>query len=352
MTTSRTLRLWLAGEDPAFATAIAAATESAFHGSVEVRRLAGWPPAEDTATDAPELLAWCDPSPEQLAEARAVLDASGLPRWGVVVFGDPADAALARSPYVLARALWSDTALVARVLAAATDGHALLRENARLRGDLRTFGHRVAHDLRTPLGGVLTTAEMLAEILALDSPPNAPLVQPIVESAEGLVRTIERMSFFAKALSSHEAPQLLDMGSVFWNAYQQLEGKILAAGGSLTHARDWPKVQGHAPWLEAVWRNLILNAVQHGGPAVRIEAGWSPEGAANRFWLCDSGRVAEARRASLWVPFHQRSGAGSPHGLGLAMVERLVSLEGGRCGFETRSDGSSCFYFVLPVADA
>jgi K+-sensing histidine kinase KdpD len=36
------------------------------------------------------------------------------------------------------------------------DESALERENARLRGDLLTIGSRISHDLRTPLGGIMT----------------------------------------------------------------------------------------------------------------------------------------------------------------------------------------------------
>ncbi|MEI9866472.1 MAG: hypothetical protein WDN00_18335 [Limisphaerales bacterium] len=46
----------------------------------------------------------------------------------------------------------------------------LLRENARLRGDLLTIAVRVSHDLRTPLGGIVNTGELLKEILVEKEP--------------------------------------------------------------------------------------------------------------------------------------------------------------------------------------
>jgi light-regulated signal transduction histidine kinase (bacteriophytochrome) len=36
-------------------------------------------------------------------------------------------------------------------------------------------------------------------------------------------------------------------------------------------------------------------------------------------------------------------------GLGLVIVQRLMELPGGSCGFERRLEGGSSFYFTLPV---
>ncbi len=39
----------------------------------------------------------------------------------------------------------------------------LLRENDRLRGDLLTIARRFSHDLRTPLGGIISADEAIIE---------------------------------------------------------------------------------------------------------------------------------------------------------------------------------------------
>ena len=218
--------------------------------------------------------------------------------------------------------------------------------------DLLTYGSRVAHDLRTPLGGILTTTEMLREILSEDAPSHVALTQPLIDSADGLAALIERTSFFAKAISAVPAPEVFDMGAAFWNAYQRLEGQILKAGATLKHAHDWPRVYGQQTWTEVVWRNLITNALQHGGAGVQIEAGWNREADGPRFWIWDSGRVPEVRRASLFHPFHLLHHPGAPRGFGLAMIQRLIERQGGRCGYEAPSGGGSRFYFTLPEAES
>jgi len=58
--------------------------------------------------------------------------------------------------------------------------------------------------------------------------------------------------------------------------------------------------------------------------------------------------VAPAIEPGLFRPFDQLHLLRAP-GLGLSIVQRLVSLQGGRCGYERLNDGSNRFYFTLPA---
>lgn len=339
------LSVWRIGSDPEFAAVVASAVLHAFPGSL-IADLAKVPaePAPAGAGES-ELLALCEPERATLARAVAARDGQGLPRWAVVVFG-PAPEDGDDCDFV-PRGEWRPEA-VASVFRAALRGHRLRRENARLRGDLATFGFRVAHDLRTPLGGVTTTTEMLREVLAEDAPKDVALTDPILDSAEGLVRLIERTSFFAKANASGEPPRRLRMSEPFWNAFQQIESALMKAGAAVGQPSDWPQVDGRGGWLEVVWRNLLLNAVQHGAPGGRIEVGWTPLAKGFRFWVRSPGEVPVAKRATLFYPFHRLHEPGAPRGLGLPIVQRLVELDGGDCGYEPVA-GGSLFYFQLPA---
>lgn len=339
------LAVWRIGSDPEFASVVATAVRQVFPGSL-IADLAEVPadPAPAGAGER-ELVALCEPARAVLQRALAARDLQGLPRWAVVVFGaapeDVDDCDL------VPRGEWRP-ATVAGIFQAALRSHRLRRANARLRGDLATFGFRVAHDLRTPLGGVTTTTEMLREVLAEDAPKDVPLTDPIMDSAEGLVRLIERTSFFAKANAFSEPARRVRMGEPFWNAFQQIESALMKAGGSVNQPSDWPQVEGHGGWLEVVWRNLLLNAVQHGVPGGRIETGWTPVAGGYRFWVRNLGEVPPAKRGTLFYPFHRLHEPGAPRGLGLPIVQRLVELDGGGCGYEPVA-GGSLFYFELPA---
>lgn len=338
------------GNEPTFAPVLAQAAAEINARTHSVATLDEATAVLNGADDA--IIAVSDESAEIIQAARRALDPAALPLWGVVVF-QATNTASARTIengiWRLNREDWT-VPLIARTLLAASALHRAEREIVQFRGDLLTFGHRVAHDLRTPLGGMFTTTEMLREVLTEESPGNAALTQPILDSGEGLVKLIERTSFFAKIAASTEAPLHWNMGTLFWNAFQRLEPHIIHANATLSHVNDWPFVDARAAWIEAVWQQLITNALQHGGSGVRMEAGWTPEEGRNRFWLWSSGPVPPERRSSLFYPFNRLHESRAPRGFGLALVRRIVEREGGFCSFEAPTTGGARFSFTLPAA--
>jgi hypothetical protein len=106
---------------------------------------------------------------------------------------------------------------------------------------------------------------------------------------------------------------------------------------------------GVPQWLHVIWWNLLHNAFTHGGPGTHVRLAWSPEDDGDRFSVIDPGvGLAPAIEAGLFRPFDQLHTLPAP-GLGLSIVQRLVALQGGRCGYERLNDGSSVFYFTLPT---
>ncbi len=224
----------------------------------------------------------------------------------------------------------------------------ILRENARLRGDLLTVAHRISHDLRTPLGGIITTSEILKENLMEDSPSSVALMAPVFDSAEDMAKLIERVSFILKASANPLAKERLKMGEVVFRTLQRLESKILKKSTTISEPSAWPEVAGVFSWLEIVWGNLLANALQYGKD--RIELGWQEENGVFRFWVCDNGGgVAPEKRAILFQPFHALHEINAAGGLGLSIVQRLVELQGGNCGHESLPAGGSLFFFTLPA---
>jgi len=231
------------------------------------------------------------------------------------------------------------------------DPHAaLLRENARLRGDLLTVARRISHDLRTPLGGVVTTTEILKELLAENDSAHAALVDPIINSTEDLSRLIDRVSFLLKATVNPLPAARVKMGDPVFNALERLESRIIKSGATVVQPSAWPAVHGVAAWLEVVWGNLLANALQHGKKPARIELGWRQDHGGFRFWASDDGAgVPEEKIPGLFHPFHSLHEPDAPSGLGLAIVQRLVELQGGQCGYEPRGETGPVFYFTLPA---
>jgi K+-sensing histidine kinase KdpD len=308
------------------------------------------PNTSDFPTDTETLLVLGNADLAAIARAKKQLDETGLPRWAVVEIRASVDGERDGAADVVQENELSPS-LLAHVFRSAWERHQLRRSNSQLRGYLLTFGSRIAHDLRTPLGGILTTTEMLREILAEDAPADVPLSQPILDSTDGLVKLIERTSFFARASASREPSRTVDMSMPFWSAYQQIERLILQAQVTFEHPPAWPRIAGHESWLEMVWCILLRNAVQHSPAGSRIAAGWSEMRSAVRFWIRSDGAVPAEKRASLFFPFQRLHEPGAPRGLGLSIMRGLVELDGGSCGFEPLATGTE-FFFDLPASSS
>ncbi|HVW20563.1 MAG TPA: HAMP domain-containing sensor histidine kinase [Opitutaceae bacterium] len=322
----------LLSRDPALVRVAQEAADQAF-GAPAVRAFASWaefggaPPAAAIEL----LLVPAGAAPEGSHPARKD---EGVAHWAAVPW--PAGA---------------DAAALAPLLRMAAEAQRLRQENARLRGDLAAVGVRITHDLRAPLGAVVTAAHFVEELLKAEGSPHAVLIQPIVDSSEELVALLRKVSLWANASAGRGAPRKTGMGPPVWTALQGFERQIAAKGARITQPGSWPEVHGDPTWLEAIWGQLLANALRYGGPAPQIELGWEKDGADARFWVRDRGPgVAAAKQPGLFYPFHRLHETNAPRGLGLPIVRRLVELQDGRCEHRSPEGGGAEFSFILPLA--
>lgn len=281
-----------------------------------------------------------------IAQAAAALDARGLARWAIIARGTAHGES--KTPFVGVQTEdWNAPVLGPTFLSAAAL-HALERENARLRGDLRTVSRRLAHDLRTPLNCISTASEALGDPDGGGDPATAMFAQSITTSVEEAVALVERLSVVFKATANPPALQPVTMEEIVWGTLQRLESRIQKTGAVVTKPKSWPAVVGVPAWIDVIWVNLILNSLQHAGAQPRIELGWERAEAEHRFWLRDSGRgVLPERREHLFYPLDRLSELNAPRGYGLPIVQRLVELQGGRSGYELQPAPGGSFFFTL-----
>jgi signal transduction histidine kinase len=285
-------------------------------------------------------------SPEDVTNAIDAVDQWGLPRWAVILLG--------ANPVVR----WVETLspeelagpTVPHVLRSAIEHHALRREIARARGDLLAIGSRVSHDLRAEVAGILTTAELLREILSKERSAIGDLLEPIFESVDALGKIIERLSLLARVSVRSASKKQFDMGHTVLRAVQRMDPEIKRRKAQMAQPNFWPKVYGEADCIERVWCDLLANALTHARDQPRIELGWIRNESEHRFWISDDGiGIPTENRPHLFHPFHLMHRMNSPKGLGLPLVQRLVELQGGNCGYESFEDGGSKFFFTLPT---
>ena len=287
-----------------------------------------------------QLLVLGEPDEATVGLAAQTLDAGDLPRWALVCLGNE-DSDLAET---VPPADWNAT-LLARVFRATFLQHELLRENLQLRGDLKTIARRVSHDARTPLGCIQTVCELIK-----GAPPGdrAALLESLVligNSTAELNLLVDRVSALVRATLDPLPPTIFPMGPAVESALRQLPPGQEAALKRLRQPAQWPEAEGVAAWTEAVWWNLIRNALTHGGSGA-VQLGWTRDNGNIRFWVSSPGALPAEAFPRLLRRFHQLHQQPSA-GFGLSIVERLVALQGGQCGYETADDNRAVFFFTL-----
>ena len=224
------------------------------------------------------------------------------------------------------------------------------------------FVATISHELRTPMNGILGTAELLARSEL--SPADQELVALLRRSGRGLLAIINDVLDFTKAETGRiELEQVrFDLhacaraiGDLQLNAARANE--VTLELSIAPEVRRW--VTGDPVRVRQVLLNLLDNAVKFTSKgSVRLELRVAPS-SPQRVWFAviDTGiGIPESAQRAIFEPFVQadsgttRRFGGS--GLGLAICKHLVALMGGKLEVASVPGAGSCFQFeaLLPAA--
>jgi signal transduction histidine kinase len=218
--------------------------------------------------------------------------------------------------------------------------------------ELDAFAHTVAHDLKAPLATIVGFAETLegahTEIADDDL---SRYLNKITQNGHKMRTIIDALLLLAGVRRMKVELEPLDMETVVAEAMHRLFDMIEESQAEIILPEAWPESWGYAPWVEEVWANYISNAIKYGGQPPRIELGGGvqPDNQA-RFWVRDNGPgLSPEARSRLFIPFARLERVDAEgHGLGLSIVERIISKLGGRVGVESDLGQGSTFFFTLP----
>jgi signal transduction histidine kinase len=218
--------------------------------------------------------------------------------------------------------------------------------------ELEGFAYSVSHDLRAPLRAVDGFARMLQEDQAerLDAEGRR-LLDVVRANSRQMGQLIDDLLAFSKLSRQEPAKRSVDMAALVREVIGGLNGTALPRIETLS----LPPAEADRALLKQVWLNLVDNAIKYSGKRqdARIEIGGRQEAGENLYWVRDNGVGFDMRYAAkLFGVFQRLHGAHDfpGTGVGLAIVQRVVSRHGGRVWAEARPDEGACFYFTLPGA--
>lgn len=222
--------------------------------------------------------------------------------------------------------------------------------------ELNAYNHTVAHDLKSPIAGIVGNLDLLNEILLKEPEKNAERIEQISEilkAAYNLVKIIDELLLLASIKRVDEIEiKTLDMKSIINVVNRRLAHEVKKTKAVLKISNEWFNAKGYEAWIEEVWANYISNGIKYGGNPPILEMGSDDlKNGYIKFWIKDNGAgIREEFKKNLFNEFVKDASHASGQGLGLSIVKRIITKLNGECGIdETGVDGSS-FYFTLPVA--
>ena len=224
------------------------------------------------------------------------------------------------------------------------------------------FFASMSHELRTPLNAIIGFSDILGQELfgPHTDPRYLSYAHDIKTSGDHLLGIINHLLDFAR-LESGEVPlendplELSDVvrGVVRMLAVQADEGNV-----SLSCACDldcWAMADRQAMWQ--VVTNLVSNAIKFTPEGGHVEIAVATADDEVQLIVTDTGHgIPEARKDDIFKPFYRVENdatvAVQGTGLGLPIVQSLVTEMGGRVTVESRLGEGSTFTVTLPTAIA
>jgi len=296
----------------------------------------------------------------ELYNARAILAAPVTAygkRLGVLLVYAPRAPVFASSDLELIQLLGDHVAMTLenRLLVDEAAQVRAREEATRLKED---FLSSAAHDLKTPLTGIVTQAQIMRRRAQRD--PSAP------PDPAGLERLLEQSQRLKSLVLELLDVSRLEHGSLIGER-QQVELAALVRSVIQREAALWKRVKLRAessvvaeldaPRFEQALINLVENALKYSQPPlpVIVEV-WCDDGEA-RLSVRDEGIGIPAHDQPLvFERFHRarnvddRRFAGM--GLGLYIARGIIEQHGGRIWVESTPGVGSTFFVALPVLDA
>jgi len=216
--------------------------------------------------------------------------------------------------------------------------------------ELSSFSYSVSHDLRAPLRAVDGYARMLEEDYAarLDEEGRR-LLGVIRQSAGRMGLLIDDLLAFSRLSRQPIVRQTVDSGALV----REVLGEVRGDSKADVEIGELQTAQGDRALLKQVWVNLVSNALKYSSKreGARVEIGSQVEGEENIYWVRDNGAGFDMRYAAKLFGVFQRLHSNEEFvgtGVGLAIVQRVVTRHGGRVWAEGKPGEGACFSFSLP----
>jgi signal transduction histidine kinase len=215
------------------------------------------------------------------------------------------------------------------------------------------FISNVSHEFKTPLSAIEGYATLLQN-------PNLTEEQNQVYTAN-IIRNTRRLSTLTGNILqlSQLDTQEKKLETEVFSLDEQLREAVLLFEGQWSEKNldldidlDPVEIEGNPELLAQVWQNLIGNAIKFGHDCGLLRVRLRQEEPYAVVSVEDDGiGMKEQTRQRIFEKFYQgeTSHSAEGNGLGLALVQKIVTLHGGEVTVESQIDNGSVFTVKLPI---
>ena len=220
--------------------------------------------------------------------------------------------------------------------------------------DLGSFSYTVAHDLRSPLKNIKALTEHLAEQSAASGMSNeADLARRIQKGSERMIDLVDDLLRFAQTNTRELQRSSIDVKELC----EEVVSDLVPDDPGITVQIQMPegtRMFGDRAMLKVVLNNLVSNAVKFtrtvDAPSITI--GHQQEGDDCHLWVRDNGVGFDGSRAEkVFGAFKRlhRADQFEGSGVGLAIVQRVVTKHGGSVWAESALGQGTCIHVKIPL---
>jgi two-component system nitrogen regulation sensor histidine kinase NtrY len=219
----------------------------------------------------------------------------------------------------------------------------------------RELARRLAHELKNPLFPLQTTVENLQRAKSKSPEQFEEVFREstgiLLAEIENLEKIIGRFSDFAKMPQPELAP--VNLNEIIRGAVKLFEAQFSAVGRppitpEFHLAEDLPLPQADAALLRRALENLILNAMDAMPAGGVLMLRTTRDKGEIHLEVSDTGTGLTPEECErLFTPYYTTKHHGT--GLGLAVVQSVISDHGGRISVESEKGIGTSFHIYLPV---
>jgi PAS domain S-box-containing protein len=221
--------------------------------------------------------------------------------------------------------------------------------------ELEAFSYSVSHDLRAPLRGIIGFAAVLQEDYGgkLDIEANR-IIRVIQENTMKMGQLIDDLLAFFRIGKGDIHKAMVDTNRMVSDIVNDLSSQNINQPVVLWQIGQLPQTAADTNTIRQVWINFLSNAIKYSRnikqPRITIESTVC-EGF-NIFSIKDNGVGFDEKYRNKLFKVFQRLHDDTEFegtGVGLALVEKIVSKHGGKVWAEGNLNEGACFHFSLPV---